>query len=100
MMMRVRHVTAYYAPAYVYGGPPRSVHGLVLALQRQGIDVDVFTTDANGSDRLPPHVTGSDSFEGVPVRYFRRDGPSQPIGSRRLARALRRAGPACDTAHI
>src|SRR5207247_3668361 len=48
--VKVLHVTAYYAPAYVYGGPPRSVHGLVLALQRQGVDVDVFTTDANGSD--------------------------------------------------
>jgi glycosyltransferase involved in cell wall biosynthesis len=100
MKMRVLHITAYYAPAYVYGGPPRSVHGLVLALQRQGVDVDVFTTDANGSDRLPPQVTGSDTFEGVPVRYFQRDWPSQPIGSRRLARALRGAVPACDIVHI
>jgi len=98
--VKVLHVTAYYAPAYVYGGPPRSVHGLVLALQRQGVDVDVFTTDANGSDRLPPRVTGSDRFEGVPVRYFQRDWPPQPIGSRRLARALRRAVPACDIVHI
>ncbi len=98
--LRVLHVIAYYAPAYVYGGPPRSVHGLVLALRRQGVDVDVFTTDANGSDRLPSQVTGNDNFEGVPVRYFRRDWPSQPIGSRPLARALRRAVPACDIVHI
>ena len=73
--MKVLHVTAYYAPAYVYGGPPRSVHGLLLALQRQGVDIDVFTSDANGSDRLPPQVTGSDRFEGVPVRYFQSDWP-------------------------
>lgn len=98
--MRVLHITAYYAPAYVYGGPPRSIHGLVLALQRQGVDVDVFTTDANGSTRLPLQVTSSGDFEGVPVRYFERDWPSRPIGSRSLARALRHAVPACDVVHI
>jgi glycosyltransferase involved in cell wall biosynthesis len=98
--MRVLHVTAYYAPAYVYGGPPRSIHGLTLALRRQGVDVDVFTTDANGSGRLPADVTKGGDFEGVPVKYFRRDWPSQPIGSRPLARALRRAVPLCDVVHI
>jgi glycosyltransferase involved in cell wall biosynthesis len=100
MMMRVLHITAYYAPAYVYGGPPRSIHGLVLALQHLGVDVDVFTTDANGSDRLPAEVTRSGGFEGVRVQYFRRDWPSEPIGSRPLARALRRTVPACDIVHI
>jgi glycosyltransferase involved in cell wall biosynthesis len=72
----------------------------VQALQRQGVAVDVFTTDANGSARLPPEVTASGDFEGVPVRYFRRDWPSQPMGSRRLAQALRAAVPACDVVHI
>src|SRR2546422_9528918 len=91
MMMRVLHITAYYAPAYVYGGPPRSIHGLVLALQHLGVDVDVLTTDANGSDRLPAEGTNSGDFEGVPVQDFRRDWPSEPIGSPPLSRPLRRA---------
>ena len=98
--MRVLHITAYYAPAYVYGGPPRSIHGLVLALQRQGVDVDVYTTDANGSTRLSPQVTSRGDFEGVPVRYFERDWPARPLGSRSLARALRDAVPAHDVVHI
>ena len=37
--MRVLHVQAYFAPAWVYGGPPRSVLGLCKALQRNGVEV-------------------------------------------------------------
>ena len=47
--MRVLHVTPYFAPAFVYGGPPRSVLGLCRALRRAGAQVDVVTTTANGS---------------------------------------------------
>jgi glycosyltransferase involved in cell wall biosynthesis len=60
----------------------------------------VFTTDANGAARLPEQVTTSGDFEGVPVTYFRRDWPAQPIGSRRLGRALSTAVRECDVVHI
>ncbi|HTM04916.1 MAG TPA: glycosyltransferase [Vicinamibacterales bacterium] len=98
--MRVLHVAAYYAPAYVYGGPPRSIHGLCRALTRHGVDVEVFTTDANGEAALPPTVTGSGDFEGVPVRYFPRTWPLEPIGSRALATTLRRTIGRFDALHI
>lgn len=98
--MRVLHVAAYYAPAFVYGGPPRSIHGLCRALPRHGIQVDVFTTDANGAGRLPEAVTAAAEYDGVPVRYFPRSWPAWPIGSRELSDALRRRIDAFDAVHI
>ena len=98
--MRVLHVCAYYAPAYVYGGPPRSIHALCRALPSEGISVQVFTTDANGPGTLPSVVTEARAFEEVPVRYFHRSWPRWPIGSRGLAHALAREVIAYDAVHI
>lgn len=50
--MRIGIVTGYYKPAYVYGGPARSVSALAEALVGLGADVTVLTTNANGSKRL------------------------------------------------
>jgi glycosyltransferase involved in cell wall biosynthesis len=99
-MSRVLHVSAYYAPAYRYGGPPRSIHGLCLALSRHGVDVQVFTTDADGPGRLPRDVTAAAAFEGVPVRYFPRDWPLNPIGSRTMIASLPAALASADVVHI
>lgn len=94
------HVCAYYAPAWIYGGPPRTIHGLCGALRRLGTDVEVLTTDANGDEVLPPIVTAGRSYEGVPVRYFPRSWPLQPIGSRALAAALPAALARASVLHI
>ena len=48
MPIRVLHVSAYFAPAFVYGGPPRTIHALCKALGAAGVDVEVMTTTANG----------------------------------------------------
>ena len=98
--MKVLHVSAYYAPAYVYGGPPRSIHALCRALCRRRIDVQVFTTDANGAAALPPPIAQSGAFEGVPVRYFPRSFPPTPIGSKELKAALRHDVASYDVVHI
>ncbi len=98
--MRVLHVSAYYAPAYVYGGPPRSIHALCRALPAQGVDVHVFTTDANGATVLPSVITAAGEFEHVPVSYFPRTWPGWPMGSRPLSRALRRSVARFDAVHI
>jgi glycosyltransferase involved in cell wall biosynthesis len=98
--MRILHVAAYYAPAFVYGGPPRSIHALCRALTEQGVDVQVFTTDANGAGSLPPAVTAATELEGVPVRYFTRTWPASPIGSRALTTALRQGIDAYDVVHV
>ena len=98
--MRVLHVSAYYAPAFVYGGPPRSIHALCRALPAQDVDVTVFTTDANGKASLPTEVRAAKRYDGVSVRYFRRSWPRSPIGSGDLRRALKRELRAYDAVHI
>ena len=65
-------MTPYFAPAYVYGGPPRSILGLCQGLQATGVDVEVLTTTANGRHELPASPRNGDLFEGVHVRYVRR----------------------------
>lgn len=86
--MKVLHIVAYFAPAFVYGGPPRTVLGLCRALQQAGVDVEVFTTTANGSCDFPPSSKSGDTFEGVPVRYFARQFPKQFFRAPDLADAL------------
>ena len=98
--MRVVHVCAYYAPAFVHGGPPRSIHGLCRALGRRGASVSVLTTDADGAGTLSGEITGRRHYEGVPVHYFPRDWPHEPIGSRALSRALPAMIAQADAVHI
>jgi len=69
--LRVLHATPAFAPAYRYGGPIRSVEGLVVELARSGVDVRVLTTDADGVDRLRMG-RGWQTWRGVPVRYLPR----------------------------
>ncbi|MGE0257083.1 MAG: glycosyltransferase [Alphaproteobacteria bacterium] len=98
--MRVVHVSAYYAPAFSFGGPPRSIHGLCRALVEAGCDVEVLTTDADGADRLPASVRERREFEGVLVRYFARSRPFRIAGSRDLAAHLGSAVRHADVVHI
>jgi glycosyltransferase involved in cell wall biosynthesis len=46
--MRVLHVVPSFYPAFNYGGPITSVYELCAGLMRQGCEVRVLTTDANG----------------------------------------------------
>lgn len=64
--MKLLHVVPSYIPAWKFGGPIRSVHGLCRALAARGHNVEVFTTPV-GSD-----TKGSreEKLDGVRVRYF------------------------------
>ena len=75
MTLRVVHVSAYFAPAFVYGGPPRSILGLCRAQRDAGVDVQVITTTANGDSELPQTVVARGEYEGIPVRYCERAWP-------------------------
>ena len=68
--MRVLYVSSVYKPAYVYGGPARSVPSLCEGLAEAGADVEVFTTDANGRSRLKVLLGRPVRIDGVPVTYF------------------------------
>ncbi len=98
--MRILHITPYFAPAFVYGGPPRSVLGLCRALQRAGVEVDVVTTTANGADELPPSVTGQATFDTVPVTYVPRSFPKRYFRSAALTRVLDARHRGCDLVHV
>ncbi len=99
--MRVLHVTPYYAPAYVYGGPPRSIAGLCAALARLGVAVDVATTTANGSGAPLPSATEVPvTREAVAVRYFPWSEPRWLWHATGLRRWLKREIAAYDVVHI
>jgi glycosyltransferase involved in cell wall biosynthesis len=97
--VRVVHVSAYFPPAFRYGGPPASVLGLCKGLQRAGVDVEVVTTTANGAEPLPASPPEGTEYDGIPVRYAAAAFPRRFFGARvrePLAEALERA----DVCHI
>jgi glycosyltransferase involved in cell wall biosynthesis len=98
--MRVLHITPYFAPAFRYGGPPRSVLGLCRALGAAGIDVEVLTTTADGPVELPASPAEGGRYEGVAVQYLPRAFPRRLFGARGLGRALDEAIARCDLVHI
>ena len=97
--LRVLHVTPYFAPAFAYGGPPRSILGLCRGLDRAGIDVQVFTTTANGLASLPASSSAGDRHAGIAVRYFTRAFPRRFFGAAGLAPALEIQLRHCDLVH-
>ena len=97
--MRVLHVTPYFAPAFRYGGPPRSILGLCRGLVGAGVDVEVFTTTANGDEPLAAAPKGV-LYEDVRVRYFPLAWPKRYWRANGLRAALRTAADRADLIHI
>ena len=97
--MRALHVTPYFAPAFVYGGPPRSILGLCQGLQRAGVEVDVLTTAANGAEDLPASLLHTGEYAGVPVTYAPSAFPRRFFGARLRRLIDERLGPA-DLCHV
>lgn len=69
--MKILQLNASYKPAYVYGGPTRSVSKLSEELIKQECDITVFTTTANGRYELPVAISPV-LVDGVSVYYFKR----------------------------
>jgi glycosyltransferase involved in cell wall biosynthesis len=98
--VRVLHIVAYFAPAYTYGGPPRTVLGLCRALRKSGVDVDVFTTTANGLSDFPASPEQGEFVEGVRVHYFARHFPKRFFRAPDLAEALSASVRDYDLVHV
>lgn len=75
MTFRVLHVCAYFAPAFVYGGPPRSILALCHAQRNAGVDVRVVSTSAGGDGELTDEIIARGEYEGIPVHYCHRAWP-------------------------
>jgi glycosyltransferase involved in cell wall biosynthesis len=68
--MRILHVTPTYLPAVRYGGPIFAIHGLCRALVSRGHDVEVFTTNIDGSEKSDVPIGVPILLDGVQIRYF------------------------------
>lgn len=67
--MRILYISSYYKPAYIYGGPAKSIAAMCEALARQGAQVTVLTTNANGDELLNVPLEGPVDVDGVTVHY-------------------------------
>ena len=90
--MRILTVVCYYKPAYVYGGPVKSISTMCEALVGLGQEVTVLTTNANGTRRLDVPLGASVNINGVEVVYYPISPgfPSSFFYSPALAKAVKR----------
>lgn len=80
-------VSPFYKPAYVYGGPTRSIPSLCEGLARIGCEVTVYTTNANGRTDLEIRPGVPHNVNGATVYYFQRDWGGNYFYSSALAEA-------------
>ena len=97
--MHVVHVTPYFAPAFVYGGPPRSILALCQGLRAADVNVEVVTTVANGASDLPASPPQGDRYDDVPVFYAPRAFPGVFFNAA-VAEPIRAALSRADICHI
>jgi hypothetical protein len=93
-------VCAYFAPAFVYGGPPRSVLALCRAQRDAGADVRVVTTSANGDGEVSEEFIARGEYEGIPVRYCSRAWPRSIFYAPSLAGVVENELRDADILHI
>jgi glycosyltransferase involved in cell wall biosynthesis len=98
--VRLLHVVPTYVPAWRYGGPINSVHGLCKALARRGHEVTVATTNVDGEGESDVPLDRPVDMDGVQVRYFRAGFPRRVYRSPSMGAYLARAVPSHDAIHL
>ncbi|WP_432707984.1 XrtY-associated glycosyltransferase XYAG1 [Pedobacter sp.] len=71
-MITILQITPSYKPAYIYGGPTRSISKLCEELLNSNFNVKVLTTTANGENELPVETEKVLKVDNVDVQYFKR----------------------------
>lgn len=67
--MKVLHIIPSYYPAFKYGGPIESVRSLNIALSKQGVYVDVLTTNAGVKENAELVLNEWVLKDGVRIKY-------------------------------
>ena len=98
--MRILHVVPSYIPAFRYGGPIKSVHGLCKGLAELGHDVHVFTTNVNGPGDSDVPLGVPVDIDGVKVWYFPSKRLRRLYWSPQMAGALARQVAGFDLVHL
>ena len=86
--MKILHVVPTYLPAWRYGGPIMSVHGLCKGLSDLGHDVHVFTTNVDGPGDSDVPLGVPMDIDGVKVWYFQSKQLRRLYWSPQMAKAL------------
>lgn len=71
-MITILQITPSYKPAYIYGGPTRSISKLCEELLNSNFYVRVLTTTANGMNELQVETDKVLKVDKVDVQYFKR----------------------------
>ena len=98
--MRILHVVPTYIPAYRYGGPIYSVHGLCKALVLLGYEVSVFTTNVDGENDSDVPLGQPVDIDGVKVWYFPSKHLRRLYWSPPMKKALEQHIPDFDILHL
>jgi glycosyltransferase involved in cell wall biosynthesis len=96
--VKVLHVIPSVAPRY--GGPSRAVIEMCRALEGQGVETLIATTNADGDERLRVEIGSPVSYENVPAIFFERQWSEAYKYSRPLARWLEMHVDEFDAVHI
>jgi glycosyltransferase involved in cell wall biosynthesis len=97
--VRVLHVCGIYLPATEWGGPTYAVANYAEALQRAGVECEVFTTTARGDRTLPALDAGTRDVRGVTTTYFPAAAGRQSFIAPAMATALVRRVREFDLVH-
>jgi len=99
--MKVLHVIPSYEPAWAFGGTVTATSYLCRALAQKGIDVTVYTTDADGKGGyLDVPLNEPVDLGGVKVWYFHCDfGVKKAFYSRGLSKKLKESLEDFDLIH-
>jgi glycosyltransferase involved in cell wall biosynthesis len=98
--MRILQVVPAYLPAFRYGGPIRSVHGLSCALAQRGHEVEVYTTSMDGKQNLDVPLGQPVNLDGVKVTYFPVPWMRRLAWAPALSRRLRQTMHGFDVVHL
>jgi glycosyltransferase involved in cell wall biosynthesis len=98
--MRILHVLPTYLPAVRYGGPIFAVHGLCRALVARGHEVEVITTNVDGTEDSAVPLGERVDLDGVGVRYFASKFLRRLSWAPRLARVLKEDIHRFDLLHL